>query len=213
MRMISKLLAATILAASTTAASASDDSHYVVVGHFSQDTGAIPRLTRMAPRIFDDMMQNGMKFGDQVTFIGTQAAPDAWIADFTLSAKAGRARPEHLADFLNQRLADFATVDAPADGSELWWTLDQITNQTVCASRATHIYIITNGFSASEETADGQIYGAGVFPSSLEGCHVTMVGLASYAPSGTSLNQRRSLEHMFELAITRGGAASYGVLN
>jgi hypothetical protein len=213
MRMISKLLAATILAASTTAASASDDSHYVVVGHFSQDTGAIPRLTRMSPRIFDDMMQNGLQFGDQVMFMGTQAAPDDWFVDFTLSARAGQARPEHLSEFLDQRLADFASADAPADGSELWWTLDQMTNHTDCTSRETHIYVITNGFSAAEETADGQIYGAGVFPGSLQGCHVTMVGLAAYAPAGTSLNQRRSLEHMFELAITRGGAASYGVLN
>lgn len=213
MRMISKLLAATVLAASTTAASASDGSHYVVLGHFSQDTGAIPRLNRMAPRIFDKMMQDGLKFGDQVTFMGTQAAPDDWFSDFTLSAKAGRARPEHLAEFLEQRLADFAAIDAPADGSELWWTLDQMVNHTDCASRETHIFVITNGFSASEETADGQIYGAGVFPGSLDQCHVTMVGLAAYAPSGTSLNQRRSLEHMFELAITQGGAASYGVLN
>lgn len=213
MRMISKLLAATILAASTSAASASDDSHYVIVGHFSQDTGAIPRLARLAPRIFEKMMQDGLKLGDQVTFIGTQAAPDDWFMDITLSAKAGRARPEHLEEYLNQRMADFASADSPADGSELWRVLDQMSNRTDCMSRDTRIYVISNGLSASEETADGQIFGAGVLPGTLQGCHVTMVGLASYAPPGTSLNQRRSLEHMFELAITRGGAASYGVLN
>lgn len=213
MRMISKLLAATILVTSTAVAETADNSHYVVVGHFSQDTGAIPRLPRMAPKIFDDMMQAGLKFGDQVTFMGTQAAPDDWFMDITLSAKAGRAKPEHLADFLDQRLADFASVDAPADGSELWWTLDQMANHTDCTARETHIYVISNGFSASEETAEGKMRGAGIFPGSLESCHVTMVGLAAYAPPGTSLNQRRSLEHMFELAITQGGAASYGVLN
>lgn len=213
MRMISKLLAATIMAASTTTALAADESHYVILGHFSQDTGTIPRLTSMAPKIFDRMVQDGLQLGDKVTFTGTQAAPDEWFVDMTLSAAAGKVKPEHLAEFLDQRLADFASVDAPVDGSGLWWSLDQLAGQTDCQVRETRIFIISNGFSASEQTADGQIYGAGIFPGSLEGCHVTMVGLAAYAPPGSSLNQRRALEHMFELAITQGGAASYDVLN
>ncbi|SHL82236.1 hypothetical protein SAMN05444414_1494 [Roseovarius marisflavi] len=213
MRLISKLLTTAIFAVSATIAAASEDKHWVILGHFAQDTGFIPRLANMAPKIFDAMVQDGLKKGDQVTFAGTQAAPDEWFADMTLSAAAGRVKPDHLADFLKLRLADFSKFDAPTDGSDLWWSLDQMSGYTDCTARPTNVVIITNGFSASEQTADGKTSGAGVFPGSLEGCHVKMVGLAAYAPPGASLKQRRQLEHMFKLAITAGGAASYGVLN
>lgn len=212
-RFASPILTATILAASTTCAAADDSKHWVVLGHFAQDTGAIPRLTSMAPKIFEAMTQDGLKLGDQVTFVGTQAAPDTWFADMKLSAKAGKVKPEHLIEFLEQRLADFATAEAPADGSDLWWALDQMPGITNCSVRDTTVLIISNGFSASTETSDGKISGAGVMPGRLGQCHVKMVGLGTYAPPNTSLSHRRALEQMFDLAIKAGGAASYGVLN
>lgn len=212
-RVALPVLTTAILAASTNFAAADDDKHWVILGHFAQDTAAIPRLTSMGPKIFDAMTQGGLSLGDQVTFVGTQAAPEAWFADMTLSAKAGKVKPEHLSEFLNQRLADFATVDAPVDGSDLWWSLDQMAGHTDCLARETTILIISNGFSASAETADGKISGAGVMPGRLDGCHVRILGLGTVAPSGASLSHRRALEQMFDMAITAGGAASYGVLN
>ncbi|MGJ8597154.1 hypothetical protein [Sulfitobacter sp.] len=213
MRLIKKLVASATLFVTFNAAPAwADDSHHwVIVGHFTQDTGSITRLPQMGTLLFNKMREEGLDFGDRVTLIGTQGAPEEWYVDLTLSAIAGHASPEHLEAYLTTRMTDFAATNAPTDGSDLWWTLDRMPSTANCSTTPTTIVIVANGYSASFEDTNGDTAGAGIMPGRITGCHVRMLGLGQHVPAGATIKKRRELEQMFELSLKGGGAASYGL--
>lgn len=198
----SALALALYLAAGFAATSAWADAtpqHFLVVIDFSADNPA--RDTTYAAHVADmlnrAMAEEGVDFGDRVSLraaVGsdTMARPTAWTRDVTLSARG--VKPGDVAAFLPRLLAEFGSMPTSAD-SKLAWTIEELGRDISCVQMPTHIYIVTNGHSATQlvgsDLSTDQIVGR-----PLSGC-ATLTWIGIGAQGDLDLALRRGLDQLF----------------
>ncbi|ETD83419.1 hypothetical protein [Rhodobacter capsulatus] len=186
---------------------------FVIVGDFTADNPAHDKVegTHIADLISKDILAHEIGFGDRIVLRaakagGYAAKPQAWVRDVTLSAHGGTAA--HVPGFIASRIADFATVPL-AEESELAWTLEELGHDLTCTDE-THVYVITNGVSATKRTAEGLIVDK-VGGTPLAGCaSLTWVGLGQQGDH--DLTMRHAVDKLFIKVGELAGAEDTNVL-